>query len=296
MSNDISIGPHLLGRQPSEPDDRDRLHLAVERLEQLRAAPPFADAMLDQTLRALVDQGTITNWTQYRQGWPVVKAYAHSVKPSPAPPPPPAPPSPIPATRQRYNVAYLLNQRDSPHCTAFGSAHWGISDPVNSQWTEDQAHAFYYREKQVDGEPEENVPLDQQQGSTVRTAGKVLRELGRVAEYVWIARVDETGIQQTETLVDWLLNHGPVILGTDWYTGMFRPDVSGMVRLTGKIEGGHCYACIGVNLDAQLVECVQSWGDDWGLHGHFFMRLTDVQRLLDDEGEALAGMELPLAA
>lgn len=293
-----TIGPELLGRKPSEPDHRDADFMAAAVLHKIRtAAPPIDDSILKLSIQKLYDKGYFRTQTETLAVFKWLKAHEQPPKPvppSPKPAPtPPTPPSPNPTAlrRQVWNVSYLLDQLQTGHCVGFGGTHWGISDPVNDKWTVADAHALYYACKVRDGEP------GAEDGSSVRTLAQQLQSMGRLANYVWCATVTETGKQQVESVTDWLLHQGPVVMGTNWTADMFNPNAQGVIRPTGKIEGGHCYLAHGVDLDLGLVKFAQSWGPTWGVEGgHFYMSTADLQHLLDAQGEALATLELPLAA
>ena len=101
---------------------------------------------------------------------------------------------------------------------------------------------------------------------------------GHITSYRWCLSVDD--------LVQSLGYLGPVVIGVDWYTGMFETDPNGFIRPTGQIEGGHCVMLNRIALKrnkdrtidpvASYVEGVNSWGPDWGAHGHFKIALVDV--------------------
>ena len=287
-----TIGPHLLGRVPSVPDPRDQQHLATVRLREMRSSllPPNNAALIKMSIGRAYDQGYFRTLKQTEDFYRWLKARHVPPKPLPVPPVP-VPPAPVPALRRRvWSLGSLLDQGDTPHCIGFGGAHFGICEPFVDRWTKANATSLYYACKQIDGEPQ------QENGSSVRSLAQELKTLGRIAEYVWCARVDETGTGQTQAVTDWLLHQGPVVFGTDWYDGMFTPDARGLVKITGARAGGHCFVGLGVDLDAGLVECANSWSIAWGMFGHFFIRLPDLQTLLDAQGEAMAALELPLAA
>lgn len=288
------VGRHLLGRIPSEPDKRDREFMAMDALHEIRkGSPPINSTILKLSLQKLYDKGYFRTQTETLAIYKWLKAQHVPPKPIPPSPKPTPDPTPTPTTlrRQVWNVPYLLDQGQTPHCVGFGGTHWGIADPINDKWTHADADALYYACKVRDGEPMA------EDGSSVRTLAEELHTRGRLAEYVWCGRVDETGSQQGQAVAEWLLHQGPVVLGTNWYRGMFNPDANGVIHVTGANEGGHCYLAHGIDLDTGLVKCGQSWGPDWGVEGgHFFLSMKDLQRLLDEQGEALAALELPLAA
>ena len=81
---------------------------------------------------------------------------------------------------------------------------------------------------------------------------------------------------------------GPIILGTDWFTGMDNPDGKGVVEATGEVRGGHEYLLYGIDPDARVAFCLNSWGPSWGLRGKFVMTFATLGSLLDRHGDAVA--------
>lgn len=79
----------------------------------------------------------------------------------------------------------------------------------------------------------------------------------------------------------------PVMLGTNWYTGMFDPDKKGYVEPTGEVAGGHAYLARGIDYKNQRVLCRNHWGIKWGVRGEFWLRFATLQQLLDEQGDVL---------
>lgn len=174
----------------------------------------------------------------------------------------------------------LLDQGDQGHCTGFGGGNFEINDPVNTPCTNAEAHRLYYLCKDFDGEP------GAENGSTVRSIAKVLRSLGRISNYAFAVSTDEISY--------WLLHNGPVIVGTEWYEGMFLPDADNVIHPTGQLAGGHCFLLNAVCAN-QTYQIHNSWGDRWGVHGEALISVTDFAALFEYGGEALAAVELPLS-
>jgi hypothetical protein len=83
------------------------------------------------------------------------------------------------------------------------------------------------------------------------------------------------------------MNHGPVLYGTDWLSGMDKPNATGEVRATGSVRGGHCYYGNG---DLKGDDAINSWGATWAVKGHFWMPKTDMTKLQASQGEAWAAV------
>lgn len=124
-----------------------------------------------------------------------------------------------------------------------------------------------------------------QSGTSIRAGAKALQKLGHMKNYVWA--------NDLTTLMTWVLTQGPVVFGSNWYEPMDNPDKHGVVNISGAKNpvGGHAYLIRGINLNAQLALCENSWGEDWGAHGRFYVRLPDLERLLREEGEACAAVQ-----
>jgi hypothetical protein len=87
-----------------------------------------------------------------------------------------------------------------------------------------------------------------------------------------------------------------VVFGTDWLDSMFHPRPSGLLEVDfdSRIAGGHAYLARGLLLKPAIGEPKlgpvlrfrNSWGRDWGRNGDFFIRVEDVEALLNQGGEA----------
>lgn len=94
---------------------------------------------------------------------------------------------------------------------------------------------------------------------------------------------------------DWFasaLQLQPLIVGTEWFDGMMKPDPSGFVHPTGSVAGGHEYLCLGISYEAKTLTFLNSWGSSWGRTGRFFMHFEDFKGLLAAQGDATAPTKL----
>lgn len=258
----LEVRPQLLGRNVSPPDARDYPLSAF-----LESTDP-----LDTTLAALLKSTTAAKVTK---NWATI-ATARIKALTPAPTPPPSSTDPV----SWSNTETVLDQGDTPHCVGFAGAQWGNTLPINDKFVNDDGHKFYYQCKVFDGEPNE------ENGSTSRSLAKTLKSAGRLNTYAFAATIDEA--------IQWIMTNGPVLFGTDWYTGMFEPNSRGFVEPTGNIEGGHMYLAIGYNPLTEVIEYLNSWSDMWGLDGRFYMHKRDAVKVFANQGEGLVAVELPL--
>ena len=84
---------------------------------------------------------------------------------------------------------------------------------------------------------------------------------------------------------------GPVVVGTYWYRGMFKPDRNGIIRPTGGIVGGHAYVINGVDKSKKLFRIKNSWGKNWGINGHAYISFADMEKLMKQNGEICIAIE-----
>jgi hypothetical protein len=126
-------------------------------------------------------------------------------------------------------------------------------------------------------------PGEDYDGTSVRAGAKVLTDRGFITQYRWAESIAD--------IRDWILLRGPVVLGTTWYDNMFYPDSKGYVYPTGGLAGGHAYMAYGYSSTYRRFRCINSWGADWGQNGRFWLKESDLQTLLFDDGEACVATE-----
>lgn len=136
------------------------------------------------------------------------------------------------------------------------------------------------------------------EGTSVLAGAKVVKELEYYDGYHWALNINQLGIA--------LGYLGPCILGCNWHAGMWNTDADGYIHPTGGIVGGHCllimaikihykkFSWLGwwkrtwddVDLDKSYVTLHNSWGPAWGEDGRAKLSLTDLDRLLNENGDA----------
>ena len=187
---------------------------------------------------------------------------------------------PEPTRRWRYwTPGPAMDQGNTPQCVGYTVSQWGYTSPIRTKILDPTA--IYHRAQQID-----EWPGTDYDGTSVRAGLNVMREQGRVERYVWAYGAD--------MLARWLLTTGPVMVGTLWTWDMFEPDQNGIVHPTGPIVGGHAYLVTGVNRDRGergMFRAMNSWGNDWGWNGRFWILWEDMEYLLWNWGEAAAAIE-----
>ena len=170
-----------------------------------------------------------------------------------------------------------LDQGVTNHCVGYAMAHFGINLPTFTRYTKEDASQFYYKCKIVDGFPEA------EDGTTIRSAGTVLQEVGAINNYAFA--------KTTNQIKWWLLNKGPLIVGTLWTEKMMYPDQNGILDITGFVLGGHGYIINELTKD-NYYGIKNSWGPNWGKNGKAYISVADFERIFSYGGEALAAVEL----
>lgn len=173
-----------------------------------------------------------------------------------------------------------LDQGSYPHCVGFSATHFLNAEPSPNRYDDYWAHDLYYLCKEAEGEPR------QENGSTIHVAAKVLQKTNRIGTYVWARTLDD--------VKNWVLLHGPIVVGTDWYSSMNRTNSEGFVEVSGVVDGGHAYLMTGYDSQTDTFYFQNSWGDNWGIDGKFKMKATEWEKLFDTYAEACATTELPL--
>lgn len=191
------------------------------------------------------------------------------------------------ATKPNVSVLWghhgpVLDQGQIGACTGNALAdclntdYFAASRP-NGYLTEGDALKLYALATQLDTVPGTYPPDDT--GSTGLAVCKAGKQLGYLSSYRHAFGFDHfCAVLQTQ----------PVIVGTNWTSDMFTPDSNGFVAPTGQVEGGHEYLALGIDYTAEMLTFLNSWGGSWGDRGRFYMRFTDFEQLLADQGDVCA--------
>lgn len=140
---------------------------------------------------------------------------------------------------------------------------------------EDEALALYSAAEVIDGDgpypPNDN-------GSSGLSVAKAAKAAGYCSGYM-----HATSIAQAHTAIQ----TGPVMIGSNWYDSMDTPDENGLVTIApgATVRGGHEYEAIAYDAATDLWELVNSWGESFGVKGHFFYSSATFERLLSEEGD-----------
>ena len=188
-------------------------------------------------------------------------------------------------TYRYWKPGAVLDQGNTPKCVAYSWLALLLAGPVRNKKLPDVN--WLYDECQANDE----WPGSSYDGTSVRAGAKVLQREGYLSEYIWA--------YDSDTVARWVLEHGPVVLGTDWLSGMDQADADGFIHAEGMNMGGHAYLATGVNLakvcpdgSRGALRIVNSWGTEYGQGGMVWLSLADAGRLIAQWGEAAAPKEL----
>lgn len=189
---------------------------------------------------------------------------------------------PVISRRRPWKLGQRLDQGQTPRCVGYGS-RGGILDasPIMDKpdWGVSADQIYLEANANDEWSP---TPHD---GTSVRAGAKVLQKYNIIGEYVWA--FDEPTVRK------WVTTRGPVVLGTDWYEGMFNPRKPHYVlELTGSIAGGHCWFVYWYSALHDWYYMANSWGDSWADKGTAKIMRNDLARLIAQQGEALTTVEL----
>jgi hypothetical protein len=181
------------------------------------------------------------------------------------------------------------DQGSTSQCVCYSWAHWIEDGPVvQDKLPTTRSKPLYDPEKFYKAcQDRDEWPGNSYSGTSVRAAAKILKELNVIKEYRWASNITDVS--------NAILNLGPMVVGTKWYTGMDKPNSQGYVSATGTQMGGHAYVLNGVDTIKKVFRIKNSWGKRWGQQGYAFIRFNDFAKLLADGGTACIAFENKLS-
>ncbi len=174
----------------------------------------------------------------------------------------------------------VVQEAASRPVTVFGDP---VRQPPNVAELNSIARDVYYAAQMIDPWPggEYDGASPRYEGTSVLAGVKIGQQRGWWTEYRWALGPGPDAAAQDVILA--LGYAGPVIMGTYWRTGMWRPDADGYLRATGSNEGGHCYLLSRYSLERDAVFTTNSWGGA----GAGWITRADLTSLLADDGEGV---------
>lgn len=140
------------------------------------------------------------------------------------------------------------------------------------------AQYIYESAKKVDYWPGEDYS-----GTSVLGGAKAMQSVGLLKEYRWAFSIQD--------VIDSILTKSPVVLGMNWYEGMYEAP-NGVLSVSGPLVGGHCLTAVGYSVEYKglggedTIILRNSWGPSWGKNGLAEIKVSELEALLMDNGEA----------
>lgn len=168
-----------------------------------------------------------------------------------------------------------LDQGREGACTGFGTGHVLAASPKSRlDIVNETAQLIYYEARRQDEWPGEDYD-----GSSVNGAMRAARLMGYITEWRWCKTMAEVRHA--------LSYHGPLVIGVNWYTGMFTPNARGLLTISGTLAGGHALMVAGYKFEngQYWYRLENSWGPAWGDNGGCWISEANLYRLLGERGE-----------
>lgn len=195
----------------------------------------------------------------------------------------------LPARKTWPIKSAALDQGQTGTCVAHAWCNFLRAAPIQSNAGIDELRFKLYdwaiaHDEWVDNDKD----TERQFGTSVRAGAEAVVHYGRMKSYLWAFDL--------QSALEWVLTQGPVVLGTYWPTSFFTPDAEGIVRITPRstMAGGHAYLWRGADTKRGLALCSNSWGDEWGKSGEFYVSFRDLETLIHWDGEAATAIEQKL--
>jgi hypothetical protein len=191
-----------------------------------------------------------------------------------------------------HKVNVWFDQGQEGACVEYGISHELVANPVrvNATHVSDMLgqHKIYWAAQRNDPWEGGAYPGADPfyEGTSVLSGMQVATELGYYSNYLWAQNENEVALA--------IGYKGPVVIGVNWYEGMYEPDSDGFLNVTGAQVGGHCTLLYGVSISGDYYKLWNSWGQSWGNNGTAKIRRTDVVRLLSEDGEFCLPTRTPL--
>lgn len=182
----------------------------------------------------------------------------------------------------------ILDQGREGACVGFAWAAEAFAKPIPVDLARMKAHTpsthnayasfLYGQARYIDEWPGENY-----EGTSVLAGAKASANMGTVREYRWAFSMDD--------LIDSVIAKGPVVIGLNWYSGMYNAP-NGVLKRSGTLVGGHALLVVGFNLASTKIPgkstliIQNSWGKTWGINGLAEITVEDLSALLKEQGEA----------
>lgn len=187
-----------------------------------------------------------------------------------------------PLVSKTWTLNKYLNQGQEGACVGFGySAELAAQPQPVKGVTNQTAKALYWQAQKLDDWPGGSYPGNTDEvyeGTSVLAGAKAATANGYYTGYAWAFSEEDIALA--------IANVGPVVIGVNWYEGMYDPDYDGYLQVSGQVVGGHCTLLKGINVEEGYYVLHNSWGKSWGNKGTAKLSRDSMATLLADQGEA----------
>jgi hypothetical protein len=147
-----------------------------------------------------------------------------------------------------------LDQGNTSSCVGHAWSHFLRMAKIRNL-SGPEAMMIYAKAQAIDPWPGEEPWF---QGTSTEAGAQVLRDLGYIERFVWP--------DNDEQMIRFLLTEGPVVVGSNWWSGMDDVDAAGYMWASGQLRGGHCYVIDYWNRVKDEGSVLNSWGyGTWGM-------------------------------
>lgn len=176
--------------------------------------------------------------------------------------------------KSRYWVpgSVVLDQGQEGACVGFGCTGEAMASPVRVKFASDPngvAQSLYKLAQKLDSWAGEDY-----EGTSVLAGMKAGQSSRWWTGYKWAFNMTELRAA---------LEEGPVVIGVDWYGGMYDP-VGDWLQPEGDVAGGHCILVTGYQASTKSYRLRNSWGADWGRNGSAYIKTDDLDKILFQAG------------
>lgn len=199
-----------------------------------------------------------------------------------------------------YKMTPVRNQGLEGTCVAFATVT-GVKEYQEQEeyqkYIKLSPRYLYHHCKEIDRRPDE-------EGTTIRSAMKVLKNLGVCLEKLWPyiplkegnpePGVNENAAQYKEKtyarirsiseVKRTLIVHGPCVVGIICFPSIMETTKGyiPMPKLGEKPEGGHALCIVGYDDRKSLFKFKNSWGEDWGDKGYGYLSYEYMENYMMD--------------
>jgi hypothetical protein len=269
--------PFQLGRNHI-PDERDKNYLIGDHFELIKSVTRVVPSSTKTKSITTTPTPTPTITPTHTKN--IAPTPTKSVTPTNTKTPTPTSTNVGLTSKYWHDNVWWGNQGKTPQCVGYAWAHWIADGPITHIGVQPPISPtlIYQQAQLVDEWPGTNYD-----GTSVRGGAKYLNTSGKISNYYWAYDI--------ETLINTILQLGPVVVGTNWYYNMFYPNSDGVISIGGSLAGGHAYVLNGIDTINKLFRIKNSWGQSWGKSGHAFISFADMTRLINENGEICLAIE-----